>query len=222
MTAFSNGGNISSQISRTYNSFSGCDIHATFAGVQIGELQGVSYTVTREKAPIYTMGSVDCRGYSRGKRGIAGSLVFAVFDRTALLDTLRKIEGQGKFVTDATELAISGRRTTDQRGSLSGAGTNSLTQLPNVPEGDSFFEVADAWYLDQLPPFNIVLNAVNEYGHRMRKTIWNVEILNSGSGISIDDIMIDESMTFVATHITPWETGNFGGISAPITGNPSK
>lgn len=47
---------ITARLSRSYNSFSGVDIKAAFAGKPIGELQGVSYTVTREKAPLYTMG----------------------------------------------------------------------------------------------------------------------------------------------------------------------
>ena len=41
-----------SEYTRSYNSFSGVDIKATFGGQVIGELQGVSYSVTREKAPI--------------------------------------------------------------------------------------------------------------------------------------------------------------------------
>lgn len=39
----------SEQIVRTYNSFSGADMVATFGGVIIGELQGLSFTVQREK-----------------------------------------------------------------------------------------------------------------------------------------------------------------------------
>jgi hypothetical protein len=41
-----------SAYTRTYTSFSGCDIVATFAGVVIGELQAITYSVQREKAPI--------------------------------------------------------------------------------------------------------------------------------------------------------------------------
>ena len=58
---------------QTYTSFSGVDIQAVFGDTKIGNLQGVSYSITREKAPIYCMGSVDPLGFSRGKRGIAGS-----------------------------------------------------------------------------------------------------------------------------------------------------
>jgi hypothetical protein len=50
-----------SEYKKTYTSFSGADIIATFAPdgeapVVIGELQAVTYSVTREKAPLYTMG----------------------------------------------------------------------------------------------------------------------------------------------------------------------
>ena len=68
-----------------YNSFSGVDIKAVFGNMVIGELQAISYSVSREKAPLYTMGSADCRAYSRGKRGIAGTLIFLMFDRHAFL-----------------------------------------------------------------------------------------------------------------------------------------
>ena len=77
-----------SEFTRTYNSFSGVDMLVMFGSQLIGELQGISYTITREKAPLYTMGSADPRSFSRGKRGIAGSLIFLVFDRNALLSSM--------------------------------------------------------------------------------------------------------------------------------------
>lgn len=44
---------------------------------QFAELQAISYAITREKAPIYTMGSADPRAYSRNKRRIAGNLIWS-------------------------------------------------------------------------------------------------------------------------------------------------
>ena len=82
------GNNFSAEYSKTYNSFSGVDIHALFAGSVIGEIQGISFTVSREKAPIYTMGRADPRAFCRGKRGIAGTVIFTVFDRQILLEAL--------------------------------------------------------------------------------------------------------------------------------------
>lgn len=41
-----------SEFVRGYNSFSGVDIKAIFAGRAVGSLQGISYSISREKAPI--------------------------------------------------------------------------------------------------------------------------------------------------------------------------
>lgn len=45
----------SSIYTNTYTTFSGCDIVCSFGSQVIGEIQGISYSVTREKAPVYTM-----------------------------------------------------------------------------------------------------------------------------------------------------------------------
>ena len=86
---------LTEEYTKTYTSFSGCDITAAFNGKIIGELQGITYSVSREKAPIYTMGSAEPRSFSRGKRGIAGTLVFTVFDRDALIEEFKdKLNGE--------------------------------------------------------------------------------------------------------------------------------
>ena len=213
------------RLSRTYNSFSGVDIQATFAGTHIGELQGVSYTVTREKAPLYTMGSPDPRAFSRGKRGIAGSLIFLVFDRSNLLESLGV---NSKFWADIQDLSylksLTGQDPTLGNG-FEGASrplaanlaANALGQGGDLARIGTVRQM-QAWYHDQIPPFDIVLTAINEYGHAARMVIRGVEILNAGSGISIDDITTDENMTFVATDIIPWQSLGWADpkASAPL------
>lgn len=183
-----------SEYTRSYNSFSGVDIKATFGGSVIGELQGVSYSVTREKAPIYTMGSADPRSFSRGKRGIAGTLIFTVFDRSALITVFkeRNDPATGWFFAHDTDVA--------RKDHLEGA---RGTQVHENVFTDNIWTAA--WYPDQLPPFDIVLTAANEYGQVAKMSILSVEILNEGSGISIDDIVTEQQMTFVAREISPWE-----------------
>ena len=61
-----------------------------------------------------------------------------------------------------------------------------------------------AWYTDQIPPFDIVLTAANEYGQVAQMSLRGVEVLNEGSGMSIDDIVTEQQMTFVAREISPW------------------
>lgn len=76
---------------QTLTSFSGADLVATFANKVIGELQQISWAVQRDKAPVFTCGSPDARSFSRGKRGLAGSMVFAVFDHDALVASLQTV-----------------------------------------------------------------------------------------------------------------------------------
>lgn len=76
---------------QTLTSFSGADLVATFANKVIGELQQISWAVQRDKAPVFTCGSPDARSFSRGKRGLAGSMVFAVFDHDALVQALQSV-----------------------------------------------------------------------------------------------------------------------------------
>ena len=88
---------ITEKYTKTYTTFGGSDITATFNGKVIGELQAITYSITREKVPVYTMGSAEPRSFSRGKRGIAGNLVFITFNRDALMVELSDGPGISKY-----------------------------------------------------------------------------------------------------------------------------
>jgi hypothetical protein len=128
----------------------------------------VSYSVTREKAPIFTMGSADPRSYSRNKRGIAGSLIWINFDRHALLDLFAK--AQGRFLANIDDIRPQFRADSqnllDQTAIFNSAlvrSTNSLTvadtidNLDNISltEVSGFKQLASPWYSDQILPFDI-------------------------------------------------------------------
>jgi hypothetical protein len=191
-----------SAYSRSYNSFGGADIKAVFGNKVIGELQAISYSITREKAPIYTMGSADPRSYARGKRGIAGTMVFVNFDREALLSTLGGLSPDGGllFQSDKDDIKPDYRT-----GGLSGVPRPvqfSESPLDAGPASDQ--ELASAWYLDQIPPFDVTLAAANEYGALAVMKILGVECVNEGFGISVDDIVSEKQVTYVARQIIGW------------------
>ncbi len=175
---------------QTYTSFSGSDIVATFGSAVIGGLSGITWSVTREKAPIYTMGSPNPRSFSRGKRGIAGSLIFTTFDRGSLYGLLASVKGDDMKIW-----------------------TRAWNKIPNlgntasaiVPIGSVSDDVAHVmpYYVDQIPPFDVTITFLNEYGNQAVKSIYGVELLNEGSGASQDDIVIEETMTYVAREVGP-------------------
>ena len=66
-------------------------------------------------------------------------------------------------------------------------------------------EEAKPWYSDQILPFDITLAGTNEQGAATTMKIFGVEILNEGSGVSIDDAVTEMQATFVARFVEPWQ-----------------
>lgn len=194
---FGDVGAITEGIKQTYNTHSGTDIFATIDGVLIANLNGISFSTTREKAPVYVMGSVDAVSFGRGKRGHAGSLIFTNFDRDALYDIKQgsfeqKSTGAQKryfYYAKKTDVPAGGRSKFLKQSDLA----NTLGSELLAPN-----------YSDQIPPFTITLTGANEYGNVSAMHILGVELINEGSGVSIDDIVTETQMTFVARAIIPW------------------
>lgn len=72
---------LASKVTDTYTTFSGIDITAIFDNLIMATLSGIATSLTREKVPVFTVGSANARSISRGKRACAGSLQFTLFDR---------------------------------------------------------------------------------------------------------------------------------------------
>lgn len=192
---------ITEGLQQTYNSMAGTDIVATIDGILIGNLNGISFSTTREKSPIYVMGAVDAVSFGRGKRGHAGSLIFTNFDRHAMYDIMEgtfSSTGEGpeeryKYWKKRTDIPAGGASRL-----LPGDGGH-FDRITNLGS-----ERAVANYSDQLPPFTISLVSQNEYGNVSAMHLLGVELINEGSGVSIDDIVTETQMTFVARAIIGW------------------
>jgi hypothetical protein len=217
MAINTNGGNsLESEIARSYNSFSGSDIRAVIGNIPFAEIQAISYSVTREKAPVYTMGSPDPRAFSRNKRGVAGSLVWINFDRHALLNII--YEAGGQFCANVDDVQPQYNPAAEQFISQSAIFSSTLVRAVPIPlpttidqqevpltSVSGFKELASPWYSDQILPFDITLAATNEIGAASTMKIYAVEILNEGSGVSIDDAVTEMQATWVARLVEPWQ-----------------
>lgn len=206
------------EYTKTYSSFGGCDITAAFNGKIIGELQGITYSISREKAAIYTMGSAEPRSFSRGKRGVAGTLVFTVFNRDALLRELTSLEDErtqiSKFVAnDRNKLEASGLNefisvddwdkfmSEAAGGSVSGSNGNATTG----GKVSSLITKTLPKYADEILPFDITITFANEYGQAAKVVIYGVELLNEGTGYSIESVSSERAYTFVARSVDSME-----------------
>lgn len=57
--------------------------------------------------------------------------------------------------------------------------------------------------LDQIPPFDISIAFANELGQVSRMTIYGVEIINEGQTMSIEDLLLENVVQYVARDIDP-------------------
>lgn len=242
-------------LARTYTSYSGVDIRVVINGAQVGSMQALSYAIQREKAPIYVMGSVDPISYSRGKRGIAGTMISLMMDTHLLYsasftgeyymgDTdeyVAKIVKDGKVAKSTSGLSnlnneVDSPVSLTTLGQISNfasdsdvgedrTGNRSFTGVPgsagaafnpyvrsvnnrtyDVNNIGNNYRIAPVYYVDQILPFDISIVAANEYGQTAQMRLYGCEILNEGSGFSIDDIVIENQMTYVCRTILPWRS----------------
>lgn len=209
-----------SEYAYSYTSMAGTDIKAVLGGVTLGEMQAISIQVTREKAGIYTMGSPEPRSFSRGKRGIAGSMIVIQFDRDAITDALRSLKFQGDIdelrpeYAGGTSLEWELRAQQGSRRTASSPiGGPGITppnspalsqQESNLTSVESDQIVMEPFYADQIPPFDITLTAANEYGDLAVARVYGVEFLNEGWGISIDDLVSEKQYTYLARKVSWW------------------
>ena len=155
------------------------------------------------------MGSPEPRSFSRGKRGIAGSLVFTIFDRDALLSALHDhIEQEKTFHRIGTDELEYQRISIDEWVSkmtdiaMNGAGGGDDSAAKNAANiTNNISKTAMPTYDDEIPPFDITISLANEYGQQAVIVIYAVEILNESSGFSIDNVVSEKACTFVARKV---------------------
>lgn len=197
----------------TFTSFSGSDIHAVFGDTIFAQLQMISYKQDREKAPVYTMGSPDLRTIARGKRLITGACVFVVFDRDGLLEAVNNNTNKNRSPNiSKDEAAMAGKlpvantnvSDTNRRAALDLGGTVSVLDGSSGKDA-KFTEKVPAFHLDQLLPFDITIVGANEYGRVSKMIIRGVELMTEAGGMSIDDLVLEKQVAFIARSIEQWK-----------------
>lgn len=148
-----------------YNSYSGADIVASLIlpgepkPLQLGELQTISYSIHRENTPVRTIGRVNPRGFIKGPRTIAGSLIFTVFNTYTFY---------------------------------------RLAQYKDMVTRQNLYPLGD-----MLPPFDVVLSFASESGSFSKMKIYGITIVDEGGTMSIDDLITEQTYTYMARGIQP-------------------
>ena len=190
-------GHVTASFTQTYTTFSGVDITALFDDMTVMTVQGIAVSITREKVPVYVFGRARPVSISRGKRGIAGTLQFVLFDRDALYSLMQDADHQYYAHADEVNWLMNPYNMANYPASM-----HNISTGPNLGVARSMKSVPD--YMDQVWPFDVTLVAQNEYGQGAWSAIIGLEIINEGGGISMDDLTNEEQATYIAIHRVPW------------------
>ena len=80
-------------------------------------------------------------------------------------------------------------------GSNTGAGSTGKTPSDLVKDD------LTPKYADEILPFDITITFANEYGNKASTVLYGVELLNEGTGFSIDSPTSEKAYTFVCRSI---------------------
>lgn len=69
---------------------------------------------------------------------------------------------------------------------------------------DNFSDPSAPFFVDQIPPFHILMTAHNEYGVSAQCALINVELTNFGTTLSIHDIIVESTYSYVAQFYYPF------------------
>lgn len=165
------------------------------------------------------MGSANPRSFSRGKRGIAGTLVFVMFDRDALIKGLEEHNKENRVFhriggdlntkilsIEDWDAQMTGKTNKNvNKNSYRGDTTTDELDADAVNRTNGVTEQADPVIADEIPPFDITISMANEYGKAAVMVLYGVEILNQGSQMSMDNIQTQVACTFVARRLKTLE-----------------
>jgi hypothetical protein len=206
---------------KTYSVFTGADIVAYMGQKRVATLQGITVSITREVMPVFVMGDPNPKAFAKGKRAIAGNLVFTQFDKHAILKmshlfgkTNPSYLGElGNFAQNNS--LINAQSSVKEFYSLQQT-NQTMAGLVN-PNGDTNAqaikrELAETYALvsqrrfkfaDQVPPLDVTITMVNENGQVAYTAVHGVQLVNEGFGYTLDDLSSEVAFTFVARDVTP-------------------
>ena len=69
---------------------------------------------------------------------------------------------------------------------------------------DQFASPGAPFFVDQIPPFHLMLMAENEYGVQANAALINVSLTNFGTTMSIHDLQVEATYTYVAQFFFPF------------------
>lgn len=147
--------------------------------IVIDSIQTLSFQIHTDIQPVRSLKFKYPRGYCVGQRLIAGSIIATVLNEHPFMDVM-ELNNVLRYLQSKTL----GNTSENYR---------YLDVLKGVDESSSV--------VDEIPPMNILIQGVNEQGDAVESTLYGVKLINDGTVISAQDMITEQTFSFVAQDI---------------------
>jgi hypothetical protein len=169
--------------------------------IAMQDLQTVSYQVHVDKQPVRCLGAMYPKGYTHGPRLIAGSMICTIIREHPFIELIDAINGK------ILSLLGSEGHTIKPPGQPKGyhPGENPLDatvfRTTSLMPPNTYDLFGSSAITDELPPLHLNITGVNEAGNACTTTLFGVQFINDGMVMSIQNILTESTLNFVAQDI---------------------
>lgn len=165
-------------------------------------IQTISYQIHTRKSAVGALGHKYAKGYTAGQRVVAGSIIATVIDEHPFVKLIDQVNSmfnwEGKFepqrLAEAKKIGISTQQQIQDYGA-----SKKDNQLKNFSFNQEL--IPSSTLIDQLPALNCSIIGVNENGNAVHLMLMGMEFINDGGVISVQDILTENTCTYVARDI---------------------
>ena len=150
--------------------------------VTLGTLRTLTISTNREMMGVRSLGNTNPKGFTQGQRLTAGTCIFGQFSEEALSQLTSRVSVLPRH--DSYNY-------------------NHGTMGSDSPSEQGDGTLSGGILIDQLPPLDIVILYVNETGHISTAHLFGVKFRTSGVVNSINDLLIENTVTYMAKHYIP-------------------
>jgi hypothetical protein len=186
-------------VRQTYSTFSGADIVLMMGGTEIGGATAYVVNVSRDKVPQYVFGDPDPKAFTRGARHVSGQLTGLMLHEDSFIDALKAcLQSPDSYIYKV------GTEFIKHRMAIGGI-TGNVTEMKI---DDGFLTALLKFkplYLDELPPIDLLVVGVNEFGAAAKSEVIGAEFTSHSEAFNSQTTAGIEQASFIARAYVPWQ-----------------
>jgi hypothetical protein len=184
------------------------------APITIGELATVSYSVYREKNPVRTLSRISVKGFTKGSRTVAGTLIFTVFDK----HFVNRIRSQVPYLNNLVRIKTDELPTFDiyiTMGNEYGASARLNIYVITIVDEGKVMSVEDLFTENQWSYMARDIDLMDDLGAEQNKPLEEFRIADETNGaFKAESLVMDNTFEQMQKDLNSWRDAQKAKVAA--------